>query len=154
MADPPFPPEAIAQAVRDLEKAADHGNRRGFRGRGPWTGVAWDIETGHEVGDCGHRHKVSTDEARNCPGLDRFDTIEVVTVRSDQLAQLLAALEASERERERLREAAERVTDDFLDLNALLRRHGIADQVMLAGMAQLAAALTPSTPPDLREDTP
>ena len=93
---PDFSPEAIAEAVRDLEKAP----RIMGTDRVPWSwsvdkrGVL-DIEKlGHEVGGCGHRHKVTTDEARNCPGLDRFDTIEVVTVRSDQLAQLLAALEA------------------------------------------------------------
>lgn len=104
-----MPPDPDLDTMRE---AASHGNRRGFRGRGPWTGVAWDIETGNEVGDCGHRHKVSTDEARNCPGLDRFDTIEVVTVRSDALSALLSALdeerrtlEARNREVGELREA-------------------------------------------------
>lgn len=48
--------------------------RRGYRRMVGDTrmGVAFDALTGEEVGECGHRHFVSDQEAMACPGLDQF----------------------------------------------------------------------------------
>jgi hypothetical protein len=62
--------ELIGECERLLNAWA-HPLRRGHHAQSAaWIGTAWEVGTGKEVAECGHRHFVSSDEALRCPALD------------------------------------------------------------------------------------
>ena len=171
MSDPTPPPKAsIPDEVRAIAARAEAATP------GPWwhqvTTACYDvIEGGERTSDSDYIAMMGTDydghDTRDAPNV-QADSEFIAHARSD-IPTLLAALEASERENERLREAlnelanlaAEAVTPCDVASGWCCAHHMDATSVVPCDVAQLAdalprlaAALAPSTPPDLREDAP
>ena len=141
---PDFSPEAIAEALNEATPGPWQA-REGWNLMPPmrYEIAAPDVEEWSVV-------EAGDNDWGPAGGVNKKADAHLIANAPTWLAQLLAALEASERENERMREALEEIAvadgrnapwDGATSLNVART---------LASMAR--AALTPSTPPDPRED--